>query len=64
MALLWTNLLFRYGDTFAWPFVQRSAQTRPPADPGATTRHGTVAAWRLPPLRLCLGIGDGQMRRQ
>jgi hypothetical protein len=69
MSSLWTDLLFLHGHFCDWRLARRMAGTASPADdprapaeqPAATPRP---ARPRLTWLRLCLGIGDGEVRRQ
>jgi hypothetical protein len=69
MTSLWTDLLFLHGHCSDWRLARRLARTAPPAgDPAASAKPSGVAArhtWlHLPGLRLCLGIGDGEVHRQ
>lgn len=72
MATLWTDLLFLHGRLCG--LAQFRRRTEPHAsspqaapqheaddDTGASPAPGRGARWRR---RLCLGIGDGEVRRQ
>jgi len=70
MSSLWTDLLFLHGHITDWRLARRlshapAPQDSPPAavpaiDPQRSTasRRGTLM------LRLCLGIGSGELHRQ
>jgi hypothetical protein len=67
MASLWTGLLFLHGHCCDWQLARRLAQIAPPTkEPAASMKPPTAPRARsgLRWLRLCLGIGDGQIRRQ
>jgi hypothetical protein len=69
MASLWTGLLFLHGHCCDWQLARRLARIEPPTkDSTASMKPPAIAPRRarsrLPWLRLCLGIGDGQIRRQ
>jgi len=69
MTSLWTDLLFLHGHCSDWRLARRLARTAPPADdPAVPVKPSTIAPRRtwshLPWLRLCLGIGDGEIHRQ
>ncbi|MDW2982283.1 MAG: hypothetical protein WBG81_09485 [Rhodanobacter sp.] len=62
MSSLWTDLLFLHGHITDARLARRLAAAKRSAPPPATI---TPAKSSLDWLRrLCLGIGDGQLRRQ
>lgn len=62
MSSLWTELLILHGHVADARLLQRLASPKPSTPPP------TVTQVEKPPLhwlrRLCLGIGDGLLRRQ
>jgi hypothetical protein len=69
MSSLWTDLLFLHGHIIDWRLAQRLSRTPTPQDPSpaatpildqppAPKRRGMLT------LRLCLGIGSGELHRQ
>lgn len=69
MTSLWTDLLFLHGHCSDWRLARRLAHPAPPADESAAPMKPPAIASRrtwlhLPWLRLCLGIGDGEIHRQ
>ena len=61
MPSLWTELLHLHGHLCDWRLVRRLVEAAPPTAPSPTPGAPTAS---LPPLRLCLGIGDGETHRQ
>lgn len=64
MSSLWTDLLLLHGHItdlkLAWRLWEKPAQ--PPREPSKPPSKGT--RWLAWPARLCLGIGDGNLRTQ
>lgn len=62
MSSLWTGLLFLHGHITDARLLRRSvAAKRSAPSPAAITQAKSSQSWLQ---RLCLGIGDGQLRRQ
>lgn len=61
MSSPWTDLLFLHGHISDARLARRLAAAKPPAPPPAIEPAKSWPGWLW---RLCLGIGDGQPRRQ
>jgi hypothetical protein len=70
MSSLWTDLLFLHGHITDWRLARRLSRTppsqksTPAALPGLDQQHSTPKPRGTLTLRLCLGIGGGELHRQ
>lgn len=69
MSSLWTDLLFLHGHLTDWRLARRLSSTPAPPAPVASTNEpknqpSTLVRRSMLTLRLCLGIGSGEMHRQ
>lgn len=72
MSSPWIDLLFLHGHITDWRLARRLSPTAeppepaPPAQPDAEARNQHVTATRrsMLTLRLCLGIGSGELHKQ
>lgn len=70
MTSLWTDLLFLHGHITDWRLAQRLSpmpappEPAPPAQADATTRNRHITRRCMLTLRLCLGIGSGELHKQ
>jgi hypothetical protein len=69
MSSLWTDLLFLHGHITDWRLAQRLSRTPAPQEPSpavvpALDRHPVPTRRGMLTLRLCLGIGSGELHRQ
>jgi hypothetical protein len=72
MSSLWTDLLLLHGHITDWRLVRQQSLTPVPPEPASPAppaievqnQHPTPARRSRLMLRLCLGIGSGELHRQ
>jgi hypothetical protein len=70
MSSLWTDLLFLHGHISDWRLARRLSHAptpqapSPAAAPAIDQQHSIPARRDTLMLRLCLGIGSGELHRQ
>jgi hypothetical protein len=69
MSSLWTDLLFLHGHLTDWRLARRLSSTpAPPAslpsDNESQNQPSTLVRRSMLTLRLCLGIGSGELHKQ
>lgn len=69
MSSLWTGLLFLHGHITDWRLARRLSHTPTPQEPvpaavPAIDQHPVPPRRRTLMLRLCLGIGSGELHRE